>query len=52
MDLMPTSAISFSATGRVDQHFGVLAQWQEVDGNLIPCTVYPLEFAVCEPVWS
>ena len=52
VDLMPTSAISFSSTGRVDQHFGVLAQWQEVDGRLIPCTVYPVEFAVCEPVWS
>lgn len=52
VDLMPTSAISFSRTGRVDQHFGVLAQWQEVDGSLIPCTVYPLEFAVCQPVWS
>ena len=52
VDLMPTSAISFSASGRVDQHFGVLAQWQEVDGNLIPCTVYPAEFAVCQPVWS
>ena len=52
VDLMPTSAISFSATGRVDQHFGVLAQWQEVDGRLIPCTVYPVEFAVCQPVWS
>ena len=52
VDLMPTSAISFSATGRVDQHFGVLAQWQEVDGSLIPCTVYPVEFAICPPVWS
>ena len=52
VDLMPTSAISFSSTGRVDQHFGVLAQWQEVDGRLIPCTVYPVEFAVCQPVWS
>ena len=52
VDLMPTPAISFSASGRVDQHFGVLAQWQEVDGSLIPCTVYPLEFAVCQPVWS
>ena len=52
VDLMPTPAISFSATGRVDQHFGVLAQWQEVDGSLIPCTVYPLEFAVCQPVWD
>ena len=52
VDLMPASAISFSASGRVDQHFGVLAQWQEVDGRLIPCTVYPLEFAVCEPVWK
>ncbi|MCY4518152.1 MAG: ABC transporter substrate-binding protein [Acidimicrobiaceae bacterium] len=52
VDLMPTSAISFSASGRIDQHFGVLAQWQEVDGQLIPCTVYPLEFAICEPVWE
>ena len=52
VDLMPTSAISFSSTGRIDQHFGVLAQWQEVDGNLIPCTVYPIEFAVCGPVWE
>ena len=51
VDLMPTSAISFSDTGRIDQHFGVLAQWQEVDGALIPCTVFPMEFAVCEPVW-
>ena len=52
VDLMPTPAISFSSTGRVDQHFGVLAQWQEVDGRLIPCTVYPVEFAVCQPVWN
>ena len=52
VNLMPTSEISFSATGRIDQHFGVLAQWQEVDGSLIPCTVYPEEFAVCEPVWG
>ena len=52
VELMPTSAISFSSTGRVDQHFGVLAQWQEVNGNLIPCTVYPVEFAVCQPVWN
>ena len=52
VDLMPTSAISFSASGRIDQHFGVLAQWQEVDGQLIPCTVFPLEFAICEPVWE
>ena len=52
VDLMPASAISFSATGRVDQHFGVLAQWQEVDGRLIPCTVYPEEFAICDPVWE
>ena len=52
VDLMPASAISFSASGRIDQHFGVLAQWQEVDGRLIPCTVYPEEFAICEPVWE
>ncbi len=52
VDLMPASAISFSATGRVDQHFGVPAQWQEVDGRLIPCTVYPEEFAICDPVWE
>ncbi|WP_420614313.1 ABC transporter substrate-binding protein [Candidatus Spongiisocius sp.] len=51
VDLMPTSEISFSETGRIDQHFGVLAQWQEVDGRMIPCTVYPVEFAVCQPVW-
>ena len=52
VDLMPTSVISFSDSGRIDQHFGVLAQWQEVDGALIPCTVYPVEFAVCGPVWN
>lgn len=52
VDLMPTDEISFSESGRIDQHFGVLAQWQEVDGSLIPCTVYPAEFAACGPVWG
>ena len=52
VDLVPTSAISFSDTGRIDQHFGVLAQWQEVDGALVPCTVFPVEFAECDPVWG
>lgn len=52
VDLMPTNVISFSDTGRIDQHFGVLAQWQEVDGALVPCTVAPAEFAVCQPVWG
>ena len=52
VDLMPTNAISFSESGRIDQHFGVLAQWQEVDGALVPCTVAPAEFAECDPVWG
>ncbi len=52
VELMPTNEISFGETGRIDQHFGVLAQWQEVDGELVPCTVAPAEFAVCESVWG
>ncbi len=52
VELMPTNEISFSDTGRINQHFGVLAQWQEVDGELIPCTVWPTDFAVCDPVWA
>ena len=52
VDLMPTSEISFSESGRIDQHIGVLAQWQEVDGRLTPCTVFPVEFAACDPVWG
>ncbi len=52
VELMPTDEISFSDTGRINQHFGVLAQWQEVDGELIPCTVWPTDFAVCDPVWG
>jgi len=52
VDLIPTDSISFSETGRVAEPFGVLAQWQEVDGVLIPCTVAPAEFAVCDSVWA
>jgi branched-chain amino acid transport system substrate-binding protein len=52
VDLMPTDSFSFSEKGRIDPVFGVLAQWQKVDGELVPCTVFPAEVAVCEPVWG
>lgn len=47
-----TTEIAFGEGGRIAQPFGVLAQWQEVDGELVPCTVWPAEFAVCEPAWG
>lgn len=52
VDLMPTDRIAFDDGGRITPAFGVLAQWQRVDGELIPCTIYPVEQAVCEPDWQ
>lgn len=51
VDVMPTSTIRFDDTGRIDPPFGVLVQWQQVDGEIVPCTVYPAEYALCEPKW-
>lgn len=51
VDIMPTQTVRFDDTGRIDPPFGVLVQWQEVDGEIIPCTVFPAEYAVCEPAW-
>lgn len=47
-----TDEISFAEGGRVAEPFGVLAQWQEVDGEFVPCTIWPAEFALCEPAWA
>lgn len=47
-----TESISFDEHGRVAEPFGVLAQWQRVDGELVPCTIWPAEFAQCEPQWG
>jgi branched-chain amino acid transport system substrate-binding protein len=52
VDLMPTDVVQFDDTGRIDPPFGVLAQWQTVDGELVPCTVFPEEFATCDPSWG
>lgn len=52
VDLMPTDVIAFDEGGRITPAFGVLAQWQRVDGELVPCTIYPTEYAVCEPAWQ
>lgn len=51
VDLMPRDAITFAENGRIEPASGVLAQWQEVDGEMIPCTVWPADYAVCEPKW-
>jgi branched-chain amino acid transport system substrate-binding protein len=51
VDIMPRDAVEFADNGRIDPPSGVLAQWQNVDGELIPCTVWPTEYAVCEPRW-
>jgi hypothetical protein len=48
---MPRDSIRFADSGRIDPPSGVLAQWQEVDGEMIPCTVWPADYAVCEPQW-
>jgi branched-chain amino acid transport system substrate-binding protein len=52
VDLMPVGSFSFDESGRIDPTSGVLAQWQKVDGELIPCTVFPAEVAECDPVWG
>ena len=52
VDVMPTDVIKFDEKGRIDPPFGVLVQWQDVDGEIVPCTVYPADYAVCEPDWS
>lgn len=51
VDLMPTDQVTFDDEGRIDPPFGVLVQWQEVDGELVPCTVFPEEYALCSPAW-
>lgn len=51
VDMVPTSSVRFDETGRIDPPFGVLVQWQEVAGEIVPCTVFPAEYAVCEPKW-
>lgn len=52
VDLMPTDRITFDDGGRITPAFGVLAQWQRVDGELVPCTIYPTDQALCEPAWQ
>lgn len=52
VDVMPTDSIRFDDTGRIDPPFGVLVQWQQVDGEIVPCTVYPADYATCEADWS
>lgn len=51
-DLMPVESISFDESGRIAPYFGVLAQWQRVDGKLVPCTVFPEEYATCDANWE
>ncbi len=51
VQLMPTDELRFDDSGRITPPVGVLTQWQEVDGELIPCTVWPAEYAVCESGW-
>jgi branched-chain amino acid transport system substrate-binding protein len=52
VDVMPTKTIKFDETGRITPPFGVLAQWQEKDGELTPCTIFPVEYATCSPAWK
>lgn len=52
VDVMPAESLSFGENGRISPLFGVLAQWQKVDGELRPCTIYPAEVAECEPAWG
>jgi branched-chain amino acid transport system substrate-binding protein len=51
VDIMPRDTVQFADNGRIDPPSGVLAQWQEVDGELVPCTIWPTDFAVCDPKW-
>jgi branched-chain amino acid transport system substrate-binding protein len=51
VDVMPRDVVQFGENGRIDPPSGVLAQWQEVDGELVPCTIWPTDYAVCEPQW-
>jgi branched-chain amino acid transport system substrate-binding protein len=51
VDLLPMPSISFDENGRIATMASVLAQWQTVDGELVPCTVYPADVAVCEGKW-
>lgn len=47
-----TDEVKFAENGRIANPFGVLAQWQDVEGELQPCTVWPTDFAICAPVWG
>ena len=51
VDLLPMKSVSFDDSGRIDTMASVLAQWQTVDGELVPCTVYPTDVAVCKGQW-
>jgi branched-chain amino acid transport system substrate-binding protein len=51
VDVMPRDVVEFAPNGRIDPPSGVLAQWQEADGELVPCTIWPTDYAVCEPKW-
>ena len=51
VELLPNTTFTFDESGRVAPPTSVLAQWQEVDGALVPCTVYPAEVAVCQAQW-
>jgi branched-chain amino acid transport system substrate-binding protein len=51
VDVLPRDEVRFAENGRIDPAAGVLAQWQEVDGELVPCTIWPEDYAVCKPKW-
>jgi branched-chain amino acid transport system substrate-binding protein len=51
VDVMPRDQVKFAQNGRIDPASGVLAQWQKVDGKLIPCTIWPEKYAPCKPKW-
>lgn len=51
VDLLPMDEFSFDDNGRVKARGSVLAQWQKVDGKLVPCTVFPVDVAECKGQW-
>ncbi len=51
VDVLPQDTVEFDESGRIDPPSGVLAQWQQVDGELVPCTIWPTDVAVCKPQW-
>ena len=41
----------FDEGGRIDLPFGVLVQRVEQDGDLVPCTFLPVDYANCDAKW-